>query len=220
MDIHEPIEIKALLENRGVKVDIQDLKIGDYLIGSLVIERKTMDDYIRSIQESRYWDQLYNMMKNYDKRVVYLIGKYPRHIPYKANRMFDLHKFLVSTMCVSYYAYQVPVIQVYSNNEFIDHLVVYHNKYGAAKPSLRPLHLVKKKRTMEEVRSDIFCTFDGIGRKMGDSLAKKYSLYEFFNLSLTEMKDVKIGKRKLGKIGERIYCIVHHSPRQDNIIKE
>jgi len=54
-DIHEKdsfilVELKSSPE---IELEIQSLKIGDYLIGSTIIERKTVSDFISSMIKKR-----------------------------------------------------------------------------------------------------------------------------------------------------------------------
>ena len=218
MDSNEAVSapyIKRKLEELGIRVEVKRLPVGDYLIGTMCVERKSIQDFINSImgRHSRYWEQLYNMMTNFDRRVVYLVGLYPRHIPKLKNRPFDLERFILSAMCTSYYSYGVPVIRVFSIDEFVQHLAMYYSKYGKAKAT-RPVSVRKYRRTIQDICSDVYCVFPRVGRKIADKLSSSYSLYEFFNLSKEEMMSVKIDGRRLGKIGELMYDIIHHVPKK------
>ena len=215
MDSNEALEapaIKQKILERGIRVEVRHLEVGDYIIGKLCIERKDIDDFIASVHEknNRYWNQLYNMKLNFDRRILYVVGQYPRRVPKYRNRAFNLHDFMVWVSCTSYYSYQVPVIHVYTVDEFIDHLVCYHNRYGKLGTTLRPLRAKKVKRTTFQICSDIYSMFPGIGRRAADELARQYSLYKFFNLGKKEMAMVRVGKRRLGVKGERMYDIIHY----------
>ena len=222
MDSNEASEapaIKQKLRERGIRVDVQHLEVGDYIIGGLCVERKDIDDFIASVNDrnNRYWNQLYNMKLNYDRRILYVVGQYPRRVPKYRNRPFLLHDFMVWVSCTSYYSYQVPVIHVFTLDEFIDHLVCYHNRYGKLGKSIRPLRAKKVKRTTFQICSDIYSMFPGIGRQVADELARQYSLHKFFNMDRDLMSKVKVGKRRLGVRGERMYDIIHYDHKLEEV---
>ena len=78
-------KIKEYLENNsekintlGINVCYQNLNLGDIILKvgdlELIIERKTIYDLFSSIQDGRYKEQKYRLLKNYDKsQIVYLI---------------------------------------------------------------------------------------------------------------------------------------------------
>jgi ERCC4-type nuclease len=57
----------AVLDGVCERVAMAQLPIGDYLIvaddGAVVVERKTVNDFLSSIRSNRLWDQLLRMMK-------------------------------------------------------------------------------------------------------------------------------------------------------------
>lgn len=84
IDVRES-KIKEYLENisekintLGINVSYQNLNLGDIILKvgnlELIIERKTIYDLFSSIQDGRYKEQKYRLLKNYDKsQIVYLI---------------------------------------------------------------------------------------------------------------------------------------------------
>ena len=50
-------KIPDLLKNKGIPILFENLEIGDYIIGDLVIERKTSKDFIPSIFNGRYFNK-------------------------------------------------------------------------------------------------------------------------------------------------------------------
>jgi len=59
--------LSGLLEDVCEEVSFVQLPVGDYLLVSdskaLVIERKTVNDFLSSVRSNRLWDQLLRMMK-------------------------------------------------------------------------------------------------------------------------------------------------------------
>ena len=58
-DIHEKnsLILSELKSSNQIKLEIKSLKIGDYLIGKTVIERKTVQDFISSMINKRLVQQ-------------------------------------------------------------------------------------------------------------------------------------------------------------------
>jgi ERCC4-type nuclease len=57
----------GFLENMCQEISFAQLPIGDYLLVSdstaVIIERKTVNDFLSSVRSNRLWDQLLRMMK-------------------------------------------------------------------------------------------------------------------------------------------------------------
>ena len=64
-DTHEKnsLIISELHSNKDVELEIKSLKIGDYLIGDIIIERKTINDFISSMINKRLIQQLKQLQK-------------------------------------------------------------------------------------------------------------------------------------------------------------
>ena len=65
IDVHEknslvPLELHS---NKQITTEIKSLKIGDYLIGKTIIERKTTNDFVSSMINKRLIQQLRQMQK-------------------------------------------------------------------------------------------------------------------------------------------------------------
>ncbi len=74
-------EIISLLKALGAVVKEENLPIGDFLASSrTVIERKAHSDFISSIIDGRIFEQMEDMEKNYEKRIVLIEGYSDRFI--------------------------------------------------------------------------------------------------------------------------------------------
>ncbi len=57
---------------KDVKVIKDNLPVGDFLIGEILIERKTFNDFIQSVFDGRIFSQLEEALKNF-KKVIFLV---------------------------------------------------------------------------------------------------------------------------------------------------
>mgnify|MGYP000285870465 CR=1 FL=1 len=192
VDVHEPEDIVLRLTELGVDVSREYLEVGDYVIGEHIgIERKTVNDALKSIYDGRYYDQVYNLKENFDRPMVYIIGR--AYIP----RDIRVVRVLRT---VTYLSYGVPVFQVDSDRDFIWDMIELHKKSNKKKPSRRPVKVKSSRsRSIEEIRSDIFTCIYGIGRSTADILSQTYTIKELVNMSEEELRKIKVGKRNVGK---------------------
>jgi len=61
------------LVSLGSDCEFQELKVGDFIVGEVVVERKTVKDFISSMFNKRLSEQLENM-KQYEKRLLLIEG--------------------------------------------------------------------------------------------------------------------------------------------------
>ncbi len=75
-DTREIPELVEKLRQRGAKVEVKQLDFGDFVVSSdIVIERKTLDDFVKSIYDGRLFQQLVNMNEKYARPIVIIQGE-------------------------------------------------------------------------------------------------------------------------------------------------
>ncbi len=74
VDVHEPKEIQAYLEKAGIPVERKTLAPGDYVVGEVGVERKTINDFFASIVNKRLWEQVYRLRDTYPRPLVVVEG--------------------------------------------------------------------------------------------------------------------------------------------------
>ncbi len=74
VDIHEPEEIQAHIEKAGVPVERKTLAPGDYIVGEVGVERKTIQDFFSSIVNKRLWEQVSRLRETYPRPLVVVEG--------------------------------------------------------------------------------------------------------------------------------------------------
>jgi ERCC4-type nuclease len=74
VDIHEPEEIQAHIEKAGIPVERKTLAPGDYVVGEVGVERKTISDFFASIINKRLWEQVYRLRDTYPRPLVVVEG--------------------------------------------------------------------------------------------------------------------------------------------------
>src|SRR3989304_5441282 len=64
-DVHEPGRVLEALRARGCAVEARPLQPGDYLVGPVGIERKTLSDFFSSIVRRRLFDRVGRLRETY-----------------------------------------------------------------------------------------------------------------------------------------------------------
>ena len=75
VDSNEPEDIPDRLRELGVDVEIQKIAPGDYVLGPVGIERKTLTDFFNSLVRKRLFEQVQRLKDAYPQALVLLDRK-------------------------------------------------------------------------------------------------------------------------------------------------
>lgn len=73
-DVHEPREICTELRRLGAHVEVRKITPGDYVIGEVAVERKTIRDFFSSMLNTRLFEQLQRLRETYPVALLLLEG--------------------------------------------------------------------------------------------------------------------------------------------------
>jgi len=75
VDTREIPELVEKLRHRGARVEVKQLDFGDFVVSSeVVVERKTLDDFVKSIYDGRLFSQMINMNEKYARPILLIQG--------------------------------------------------------------------------------------------------------------------------------------------------
>lgn len=74
VDAHEPEDVYARLEARGLPVQRRKLHPADYVIGPVAVERKSVGDFYASLTQKRLFEQVVRLQETYPRPVLLLEG--------------------------------------------------------------------------------------------------------------------------------------------------
>lgn len=74
VDVHEPAEVEAHLQEAGVPTHRKALAPGDYVVGDLAVERKTVRDFFSSLVSRRLFEQLGRLREVYPRALLLVEG--------------------------------------------------------------------------------------------------------------------------------------------------
>ncbi|MEM4703177.1 MAG: ERCC4 domain-containing protein [Candidatus Pacearchaeota archaeon] len=181
--------IPELIANRA-EVEIKHLKIADYILGDIAIERKTIPDFINSMISKRLIRQLQEL-KEYPKQLLILEGIEEQELYNDSNE--GIHSNAIRGMLLSILLnYHIPIIFTKNYKDTAHFLLVLEKRL--TKPN-REISLKVKKRanSLQEQQQLVLESFPGIGPKTAKTLLKKFkTIKRIINAELEDL--IKINK--------------------------
>jgi ERCC4-type nuclease len=185
IDIHEKnsLILSELATSKEIELEIQSLKIGDYLIGNLAIERKTINDLISSIISKRILNQIENL-KNYEKKLLIIEGNI-KDLNQNLNINPNIIKGFILSCIINH---NLPVIETKDYKETSKILLI------LAKQLLKnstPTFHSRIPKTIEEQKQYILEAFPNIGPKTAKKLLEKFqTLNKVFNANEEDLNEI------------------------------
>ena len=182
-----PSELMGL----GLEIEFKDLKVADYLVSGVAIERKTVSDFVSSMVNRRLLKQLEEITQ-YKDRLLIVEGideqeLYTDSLDWTGMHPNAIRGFLLSILL----KYRVPIIFTKNYEDTAKFLSVLSRK----KSKELPLKVKKKNLNGKEQLQFIIESFPGIGPKTAKKLLKEFhTIKNIINTSEEELKKI-IGKK-------------------------
>lgn len=201
-DIYEELKL------RGLEVSINSLKVGDYLLLApegkkpILVERKTTDDFINSIIDSRLWVQAENLSavrREENFRIVVIVEG---DLSATLSRRKISETAVLRALDELIFTYNIPVIYTSSKSATVSWLIAKSKSLGRIEEKRAYPYARKKARTEDD--KILYSLSLLVGFKTAKKLlGLKKSLKGVVNMSLGELLSVEgIGERKARKIFE------------------
>ena len=185
-DIHEKnsLVISELHSSTQIRLEIKSLKIADYLVGNIAIERKTISDLISSMINKRLIQQL-AQMKKYKKQILIIEGNLQETLEENSNISKALKGFILSISL----NYQTPIIQTSSPEDTAKYLITLAKQQ--TKPTTQIALHSKIPKSKQELKSYILESFPSIGPVTAKKLLKNFpNLISIFNATEQELNEI------------------------------
>ena len=164
----------------GAELTPKQLSVGDYIIGDLCVERKSLEDFYDSIVDKRIFEQLKSIKNNYEKKLLIIEGE---------NCSRNIHpnavKGLIASIVVDY---RIPIIFSKNAIETAEFLSVVEKRMDK---KIEPVVKDKKSKNDYESAINLLTSIPGIGAMNAEKLLMSAkSLKKVFLLSNEDLKKI------------------------------
>ena len=186
IDIHEKNSlVPASLTDLNIHFIFESLKVADYLIGDIAIERKTIRDLKSSIISKRIFTQLTNL-KQHPKPLLLIEG-----FQEELTNNEILHENAIRGFLLSLVKEKIPCIITQNETDTARYLALLARKSSPKTLSIRPSRIIQSK---EDQLQFILEGFPHVGPTKAKALIKKFkSLKAIINATEEELKPM-LGK--------------------------
>lgn len=197
--------LKALVD-LGVKLDLQQLSIGDFLLSNrVVVEYKRVPDFVDSIIDGRLLSQL-KSMRQYTRPIIILEGVEDIYALRKIHP--NAIRGMIATIAVSY---NIPIIRTRTPQESAGILYAIARREQVGSQEFQ--YHTGKPQTEDEQLEYVIASIPDIGRILSKPLLARFrTIKDLVNASVEDLQEVPgIGKKK----AERIFEVVRKKYGQD-----
>jgi Fanconi anemia group M protein len=198
VDTRESESIIMCLQKMGVNVQVKQLEVGDFVLSEdVVVERKTIDDYVRSLMDNRLFSQIVAMKEKYPKPLLIVQGSRKKGI---SIGLAAFYSSLASALTDFY----IPVYT--SENDEETAAILYYiakREQEEGKKAVR-VREGRKPLTIREIQKYVVAGVPGIDAVLADRLLKRFkNVRGVFSAALDELKSVEgVGDKIASRIKE------------------
>ena len=188
--------IPDLLKEIGVKVEMTNLPIGDYIVASeTVIERKSVPDFISSVFDGRLFDQCNRLKEHFEHPAIIIEGNIDEITQITENPL--VFYGAVSAVVLDF---KIPVIPTPNASNTAKLLVAMCARQGKTKGPF--LKKIRKSGDVHHQQLSVLCSLPGVGEKLASRMLEKFgSPGNSLNASLTELSKIEgMGESRAQKI--------------------
>ncbi len=175
----------------GINVEFRELKVADYLVNEVAIERKTVSDFIGSMINRRLLNQLEGLQQ-YKNKLLIVEGIDEQELYTDSEERIGMHPNSVRGFLLSILLkHKVPILFTKNSEDTARFISVIAKR----KPKELSLNVSKKSLNKKEQLQFILEGFPGIGPKSAKKLLQKFkTIKNIINASEEELKEV-LGKK-------------------------
>lgn len=179
------------LVHLGLETEFQTLKVADYLVNEVAIERKTVSDFISSMISRRLLKQL-EEIQQYQNRILIIEGIDEQELYTDSEDRIGMHPNAIRGFLLSILLkYKVPIIYTKDYKDTARFISVLSKKTEKEVS----LNVTKKSLNKKEQMQFILEGFPGIGPKTARKLLEKFKTIKNILNSSVEDLEKEIGKK-------------------------
>lgn len=193
--------VASYLIKEGLEIEFKELKIGDYVVKDVIIERKTVSDFISSMINQRLLKQI-EEIKQYENKLIIIEGISEKELYKDENYSINpnaIRGFLLSIAL----KHKIPLIFSKNSEDTAKFIAILSKKKD------KEMNLNAKKKTLnkKEQLQFIIEGFPGVGPKKAKALLEKFGSIQNIILAPTEELEKILGikSEQIREIIERKY---------------
>jgi len=188
--------IPELLKEVGVKVELTNLPIGDYIVASeTVVERKSVNDFISSVFDGRLFDQCNKLKEHYEHPTIIIEGDIDEIEEITENPL--VFYGAVSSVVLDF---KIPIIPTPNASHTAKLLIAMCARQGSIKGPF--LKKIRKSGDLHHQQLSVLCSLPGIGEKLATRMLERFgSPSNSLNASISDLSKIKgMGEARAQKI--------------------
>lgn len=171
VDVHEDEKIKTMLIQENIPHEVVSLPVGDYHIGSVCIERKSIVDFLGS-SHGHLQEQVANMLLNTDQIsqvIIALIGDYEDtfwlHMRTNENSFYGM----LSSLTMKY---KVSIVHFKRPRQFVKYLKYCLEKIDGSIDVTK----IKRLASKDNTNLSLVCSLPNMSQLKANRLLEKYNI--------------------------------------------
>ncbi len=188
--------IPDLLKQIGVKVEMMNLPVGDYIVASeTVVERKSVSDFISSVFDGRLFDQCNRLKEHFEHPTIIIEGNVD-----EIDKITENPLVFYGAMSSVVLDFKIPVIPTPNASHTAKLLISMCARQGTMKGPF--LKKIKKSNDLQQQQLSILCSLPGVGEKLASRMLEKFgSPSHSLNASSVELSKINgMGEVRAQKI--------------------
>ncbi len=198
VDTRESLLLAEELRKAGCRVDVKALPVGDFVASSeVVIERKTVEDFVKSVIDGRLFSQLVAMRESYPRPILIVEGDLNKAVGIGAAALFGALASVVAD-------FQISIFR--SSGEYETCQLIFHvaRREQIEKKREVAIRSGRKPVSLAETQKFVVAGLPGVSTVLADRLLKEFrTLSKIFNAEEEELKKAEgIGDKLARRIRE------------------
>jgi DNA excision repair protein ERCC-4 len=188
--------IPDLLKQIGVKVEMMNLLIGDYIVApETVVERKSVSDFISSVFDGRLFDQCNRLKEHFENPTIIIEGNVD-----EIDKITENPLVFYGAMSSIVLDFKIPIIPTPNASHTAKLLISMCVRQGTIKGPF--LKKIRKSGDLQQKQLSILCSLPGVGEKLASRMLEKFgSPSSSLNASSVELSKISgMGEARAQKI--------------------
>ena len=188
--------IPDLLRAVGVKVELRNLPVGDYIVAAeTVVERKSVHDLVSSVFDGRLFDQCNRLKEHFEHPTILMEGSLD-----KIEEIIENPLVFYGALSAIVLDYKIPIIPTPSASHSAKLLISMCARQATSKGPF--LKKIKKSADLQKQQLSVLCSLPGVGEILATRMLERFgSPSKTLNASFTELSKIKgLGESRALKI--------------------